>query len=273
MNYYLDFEATQFSNRIISIGCVCETGETFYSLVKPIKGKITKFITKLTGITKEDLATAPEPEVVFSQFRRFIQATSQKEETFFFVYGNADETFLKQTIKFIDNYSICQFGNYLTDSLIDFSAYTREFFKVGDPPSLKRVYKFLFSDESAIQTHNALDDALWLQKVAIKINNSTPYETTPEEFKPKENNNNEYSNYNIIAIPDEKMLEMNPDAQKKVYISMSVAVDTLYAKALKNNPNTKRDNIRKSISRAINRGTTYHSRYWKRELKKKGNNE
>ena len=29
MNFYVDFEATQFSNRIISIGCTNELGEKF----------------------------------------------------------------------------------------------------------------------------------------------------------------------------------------------------------------------------------------------------
>ena len=35
MNFYLDFEATRFSNRIISIGCVAGTGETFETYVNP----------------------------------------------------------------------------------------------------------------------------------------------------------------------------------------------------------------------------------------------
>lgn len=51
MNYFIDFEATQFSGEIISVGCVREDGETFYVLVQPQKGKLTPFITNLTGIT------------------------------------------------------------------------------------------------------------------------------------------------------------------------------------------------------------------------------
>ena len=53
MRFFVDFEATQFSNRIISIGCVAANGNTFSTLVKPGKKKITKFITDLTGITNE----------------------------------------------------------------------------------------------------------------------------------------------------------------------------------------------------------------------------
>ena len=39
MNYFIDFEATQFSNDIISIGCIDENGEEFYSLINPGEGK------------------------------------------------------------------------------------------------------------------------------------------------------------------------------------------------------------------------------------------
>lgn len=54
MNFYIDFEATQFSEEIISIGCVSENDKMFYCLVKPSDPKkITKFITELTGISAE----------------------------------------------------------------------------------------------------------------------------------------------------------------------------------------------------------------------------
>ena len=68
MNYYVDFEATQFAGEIISIGCIREDGETFYSLVAPVKSKITPFITNLTGITEEMLETALDPTTVFNSF-------------------------------------------------------------------------------------------------------------------------------------------------------------------------------------------------------------
>ena len=55
MKYFIDFEATQFSNEIISVGCVREDGETFYSLVNVQRNKITPFITDLTGISKNDV--------------------------------------------------------------------------------------------------------------------------------------------------------------------------------------------------------------------------
>ena len=57
MKFYIDFEATQFTEQIISIGCIDEVGNSFYSLVKPQleNFKISNFITELTGISKNDL--------------------------------------------------------------------------------------------------------------------------------------------------------------------------------------------------------------------------
>lgn len=58
MDFYFDFEATQFKENIIAIGATCEYG-SFDCLVRPPKGdKVTKFITDLTGITPEMAETA-----------------------------------------------------------------------------------------------------------------------------------------------------------------------------------------------------------------------
>lgn len=68
MKYFIDFEATQFSEEIISVGCKREDGETFYALVRPVEGKITPFITNLTGITAEMVEEAMSPDTVFEMF-------------------------------------------------------------------------------------------------------------------------------------------------------------------------------------------------------------
>ena len=73
MKYFLDFEGTQFSHRIISIGAVCENGHSFYSLVKPeSKYKISKMITELTGITIEDIDNAKGAIEVFNEFYNWV---------------------------------------------------------------------------------------------------------------------------------------------------------------------------------------------------------
>ena len=94
MKYFLDFEATQFSNEIIAIGCVNENNQTFYSLVKP-KKKITDFITSLTGITNEMLEDAPSSDKAFSAFYDWLNHNEPAE---FYCYGNCDIDFVKKNL-------------------------------------------------------------------------------------------------------------------------------------------------------------------------------
>ena len=95
MKYFIDFEATQFSEEVISVGCIREDGETFYSLVSPVEGKITPFITNLTGITAEMLQNAMSPDHVFDQF--YDWAFNGDDTPDFFVWGSNDVDFLRHT--------------------------------------------------------------------------------------------------------------------------------------------------------------------------------
>jgi DNA polymerase III alpha subunit (gram-positive type) len=100
MNFYLDFEAMRFSNRIISIGCVAENGATFKTLVQHgTKKKVDKFITELTGITNEMLADAPTADAAFRALYEFICLNSDNTTPFYYTYGNSDVDFIKATLK------------------------------------------------------------------------------------------------------------------------------------------------------------------------------
>ena len=123
MKFFIDFEALQYNNFIISIGCVCENGNQFSSFVKPPKGKtVSKFITELTGITDETLADAPSIDEAFNSFYLFIidncAITSEKPE--YFCYGDTDATFIKDSMKYINDVQIYTFAQALSCSLVDY---------------------------------------------------------------------------------------------------------------------------------------------------------
>ena len=65
MYYYIDFEASETEKKIISVGCICEDGREFYSLVNT-DDPITFRITQITGITQEDVNEAPASKKVFA---------------------------------------------------------------------------------------------------------------------------------------------------------------------------------------------------------------
>ena len=175
MNFYLDFEATQFSHRIISIGCVTDNGATFYSLVALPKGeKVNQFITDLTGITNEMLATAPTADEVFYNFQQFVNIYSENENNFY-SYGNEDVHFIDRTIHKMENKDSIEFAKSLIKCLKDYFPCAQSHFQKCDCPnlSLKSIFAYCLGDK-AVKWHDALEDARMLQYVINHVNMKDP---------------------------------------------------------------------------------------------------
>ena len=94
MNFFIDFEATQFTQEIISIGCVAENGKSFYSEVN-CKGKVTPFITNLTGLTPEQISEAPSADFVFQKFYSWLYSVIDSTIPTFYVFGDNDDHYVK----------------------------------------------------------------------------------------------------------------------------------------------------------------------------------
>ena len=165
MNYYVDFEATQYAGEIISIGCIREDGETFYSLVAPVTSKITPFITNLTGITKEMLDTALDPTTVFNSFYDWVW--KDNDLPVFYTWGLTDIDFIRRTFYRTDSKKARIILGYMSGGIKDLSDKFCKSIKV-DSCSLVKAYNNLFSS-NYIQTHNSLDDAVMLWDVANQM--------------------------------------------------------------------------------------------------------
>lgn len=171
MRYFLDFEACRFSNRIISVGCVTETGAEFYSLVKSCKiSKIDNFITSLTGITREMIAAAPSPDTVFTKLYYFILQHDDGNRPEYYVYGDSDITFLRATLNTVKDIKASICVQALIGGLVDYSKTTKEFFGLGQSIGLKKAYLVVNKDlDDFIQEHDALADAKMLRSVAMNL--------------------------------------------------------------------------------------------------------
>lgn len=170
MDFYLDFEATRFSNRIISIGCSAGNGNTFSTLVKPPKGdKVDKFITELTGITNEMLADAPSADEAFSSLFDFILENGNEKQPKYYVYGNCDIDFLKSTVKHMKDMKGCMCIQAIIGGLIDYAPTVRKFFSASGDLSLRKVYMLIKSYNEMEQKHDALEDALMLQTIVENL--------------------------------------------------------------------------------------------------------
>lgn len=168
MNYFVDFEATQFSNEIISIGCVREDGAEFYSEVRARK-KITGFITSLTGITDEQNKTAASSDEVFSRFFDWLME-SPDERAVFYCYGSTDINFIKKNLDLTKNLKAQAALSIMGTNLHDYSSVTRIHFGLVKNIALIKLVAYYRGVESVIQTHDALEDARFLKEVYDHVN-------------------------------------------------------------------------------------------------------
>lgn len=194
MKFFIDFEALQYSEQIISIGCSSEEGNTFQTYVKPPKGeKVSKFITELTGITNETLVDAPTADEAFNLFFDFIINNSVGSRPEYFCYGNADKSFLNKTIKKMSDPRAITFVIALEKELVDYSSSVKKYFNTKNNIALRKVY-ILLKEEDTIQKHDALEDAQMLQEVAMNlINKCVPEDletikSIPSQKKPGSKN-------------------------------------------------------------------------------------
>lgn len=179
MKYFIDFEATQFAGEIISVGCVREDGKTFYSLVAPKNfNKVTEFITKLTGLTVEILENAPSVDKVFEEFYDWVFEDANDVPEFY-VWGNADIEYLRHTFHNTTSMKARIIMGYMCGDMRDAAKWFNKRSKIKDC-ALIRAYKSLIND-SIVQTHNSLDDAMMLAKV-VKITTSITCEELRERM-------------------------------------------------------------------------------------------
>lgn len=181
MKYFIDFEATQFSNEIISIGCAREDGKEFYSLVKPEKRKLTKFITNLTGITQEMVDEAPTADEVFNQFFDYLEGDS---ELHFYCYGNTDIDFIKKTLANTTDFKATAALSMIGMNLRDYSKSVKLHFGLHRNIGLVKVLAYYRGVDEIHQSHNALEDAKYLREVFLNIENEEVVEGDPfPEYK------------------------------------------------------------------------------------------
>ena len=170
MKFFIDFESTQFNGNIISIGCVCENGKQFQTLVRPPEGdKVSGFITKLTGITNEMLVNAPSANEAFTQLFTFVNVQSCDDSLpEYYFYGETDVDFIKHTMKHMTDVVPYTFAQAIAANLIDYSKDVKTFFVSPHRIALRKVYN-LIKEEEVEQHHDALEDAIMLAEVVEKM--------------------------------------------------------------------------------------------------------
>lgn len=177
MNYFIDFEATQFSNGIISVGCVSENGAEFYTIVNT-NHKVTPFITNLTGITPEKVREAPSQETVFENM--FDWVFVEDTVPHFYCYGNCDKEFVKNNFHDCKSFKAKAMLGYLYTDMQDYSSEVKMHFGLCKNIALKKVAEY-YLKKDITQTHNSLEDAIMLRLVWKNIQaNECEFNVFPE---------------------------------------------------------------------------------------------
>lgn len=264
MNYFIDFEATQYNQEIISIGCEREDGKTFYSLIKPKKIKnVTKFISELTGITKEKLKNEKSSDEVFSNFFDWIFENDDSTVKFY-CYGNSDIDFLKKNLtQRTNNIKAQAVLSLIISNLINYSDNIKERFSLIKPISLKKLMDYFYPEDETLW-HHALNDAKMLHMVYQAVESEREIEKYPFPNYmgiPFFKNKDDFEFFYIESIDEEGKCER--------YESIDEAVAKM-ANYLnhKGNSDYNIKNIYKRIIHAINWKDFYFKKKWKACFKK-----
>lgn len=267
MKYYLDFEASQYNRKIISIGCTSENGRTFYSLVRPSSKKVmTKLIERLTGLTWDLLQNAPIADEVFVKFYEWLNEDHDAEKIFY-VYGCEDKNFIINSAKSMNNQIAISCTDFILNSLIDYTSVVKQKFHAD--LALITVLAYYRGQPITSQRHNALEDAQWLMEIATNI------EKDPKEY-PITFSNELKKMYPKPRVEKEKIdavnrvlecryhRDNNEGNPTRVFNNENEAVEFLYKLiSTKGGQAAKKENILKRLHSAINQGKKYCEYSWK----------
>ena len=259
MNIFLDFEATQFKENVIAIGAYCECG-SFDCLVRPPKGdKVSRFITELTGITKEMSKAALPAEEAFSDLYQWIKEVGKDQSPIFYhAFGNMDEIFLTNTAQYIQDQEIRLFIENLAASLIDDSKKVCKFFHAKTIGVFKALKYFELDTPN--QDHDPLNDAIALSKLMSYIY-STP-ELTECPFV-----ENAYIESKINP-PKKKLKKItaihktDKKAKPRHFFSEEEAINWAFNRVQKVSFGVSREKVALNLLKAISRQNSYLGWYW-----------
>lgn len=248
MNFFIDFEANSPTNEIISIGCVSETGDTFYEIMQ-CSTPLDSYVKRVTHLTQKDLDQALPPEEVFNHFFNWLSIPENAtwNDLNFYHYGQGDINFIKSTIKNIKDKELYQSIAAMAMRMIDYEKSVRRAFESADSIALIGAANY-FKEKPEDQTHNALDDAELLRFVYENI-----------QGKPAIGSLAFDTNFN-------KLIRIKGDSKCGEYGSLEEALEFCMGFAKSNNVSSKTEKrVQNKLVNAIKNKTKYCGFNWRIE--------
>lgn len=260
MKYFVDFEATQFSNEIIEIGCVREDGAEFKSYVNA-KRKLTDFIKNLTGISQETIDAAPSSDEVFRNFYQWLKGDTNIE---FYCYGNSDIDFVKKNLSKTTDFEAQAALSMIGMALNDYAVEVKRHFGIIKAIGLVKVLAHYRGVDAIEQNHDALEDAKFLKEVYDYIQAEGEIEECPfPDYQKK-----------VVKKPIQPKVEVpkgvpyiariRKNQVVETYATMDEAVTWIINQASENQRGEmKPENVAKRVRRASGQNQPYISWKWK----------
>ncbi len=249
MKHYIDFEASEALQKIISVGCVREDGEEFYLLVYT-DDPITPRIEEITGITQEDIDDARSIDDVFTEFYDWCNRDDEVPE--FICYGDGDYEFVSNTFYDASSFKAASMLGYIYLNMSDCSDEIKRHFYVNKTISLEKLARY-FDPDFIEQNHNALDDAKLLKIVyeGMKKDTNASYSSFTEYLDPR-------------RYPDEvrKVLRMNGNTVLEEFKNIKEAVEWVKKQPNDKGPQYVKDAAEK-IKKAAKDGGKYFKSNWR----------
>lgn len=260
MKYFVDFEATQFSNEIIEIGCVREDGAEFKSYVNA-KRKLTDFIKNLTGISQETIDAAPSSDEVFRNFYQWLKDDTNIE---FYCYGNSDIDFVKKNLSKTTDFEAQAALSMIGMALNDYAVEVKRHFGIIKTIGLVKVLAHYRGVDAIEQNHDALEDAKFLKEVYDYIQAEGEIEECPFPGYQKK----------VVKKPIQPKVEVpkgvpyiariRKNRVVETYATMDEAVTWVINQASENRRGEmKPENVAKRVRRASGQNQPYISWKWK----------
>ena len=260
MNFYVDFEATQPEQEIISIGAVADNGATFYALIKPQFSSVSKYISDMTGITQEMLNEANSLNVVLGDFSAWCYNQEKLLTSWrFYSYGDGDVEFLKHSLCNVIGEQQTIIAAVMIAKMQDYSKKVTNYFR--GRTSLIKAFNFLKELEKK-QKHNALEDARMLAEVFSKVEYSDPLAMNPFVAAIRESEA-EYK------FPSGRFFckASGKNAKEREFCCIEEAMEWLINTNINKDAREKvhRDRMATKIMKAIRKNECYMGYKWRRE--------
>ena len=217
---------------------------------------LSQYITDMTGITNEALATENDLNVVFGDLYAWCYNQEPNITNWhFYSYGDGDVDFIKHSLCNIKGEQQLIIASLMIATMTDFSEKTRKYF--CGTVSLIKAFNYLQNLDNK-QKHNALEDAKMLAEVFTKIYDKQPLNVFPferdENFKP------------AYTFPSGRFF-CKANKKEREFADIHDAIHFLIESNVKKEDREKvhRDRMACRIMKAIRKKEKYMGYNWRRE--------